>query len=145
MDVIFRRIERCPVPLLAECITKNGRVVTQWRSRGKSRSAAIETDPSGAEFVAIKCTIYSARYRDHVGKLIERTTGCRDETAARQTLARREREAEKVRAGVLCVEDLETARTSTPTSSPLPPPLLAPVTRPTPSEPFAALLPNSAS
>jgi integrase len=41
---------------------------------------------------------------------VERSTGCRDETAARQKLAGWEREAEQVRAGVLDAGDLETAK-----------------------------------
>ena len=110
MGTIFRRTERRPVPLSAERVTKNGRVVARWRSRGKSRTATVETDAAGTEFVAVESAVYAARYRDHAGNLVERTTGCRDETAARQTLAGWEREAEQVRAGILDAGDLETAR-----------------------------------
>ena len=110
MGTIIRRTERRPVPTSAERVSKGGRPIARWRSRGKLRAAPIETGADGAEYVTVENAVYSARYRDHTGRLVERSTGCRDETAARQKLAGWEREAEQVRAGVLNAADVEVAR-----------------------------------
>lgn len=110
MGMIFRRSERRPVPRSAERVSKGDRTVARWRSRGKLRTAAIETADGGTEYVTVENAVYSARYRDHAGRPVERSTGCRDETAARQTLAKWEREVEQVRAGVLDAGDLATAK-----------------------------------
>ncbi len=110
MGTIIRRTERRPVPTSAERVSKGARPIARWRSRGKLRAAPIETGADGAEYVTVENAVYSARYRDHSGRLVERSTGCRDETAARQKLAGWEREAEQVRAGVLNAADVEVAR-----------------------------------
>jgi integrase len=59
----------------------------------------------GAERIVIETQTYYARYRDHSGLVVERSTGCRDEAAARQVLAEWERQAERIRVGVLTAEE----------------------------------------
>src|SRR5262249_35932103 len=51
-----------------------------------------------------------ARYRDHTGIVQERSTECRDEAAARQVLARWERESERIRAGYATPGEEQMAR-----------------------------------
>lgn len=50
-----------------------------------------------------------ARFRDGNGLVVERSTRCRDKSAARQVLADWETEAEKIRAGIVSAAELDTA------------------------------------
>ena len=109
MGTIFKRTEKRPVPAVAEIVEKGGKRVARWKRRGKMVTAAILTE-NGADWVAVKSAVYVARFRDHAGRLVERSTGCKDETAARQVLARWEREAEQVKAGILDADALTVAR-----------------------------------
>jgi hypothetical protein len=61
MGTIFRRTERRPVPLSAERTTKGGRTVARWRSRGRLRTAPVEAEADGTEFVTVENAVYSAR------------------------------------------------------------------------------------
>src|SRR5262249_56319039 len=60
--------------------------------------------------ILIEGRTYFAKYRDHTGAVVTRPTGCRDEQAARQLLARWEREVEQVKAGTLDAKALDAAR-----------------------------------
>src|SRR5262249_54279311 len=53
---------------------------------------------------------FYGKYRDHAGAVVTRPTGCKDEQAARQILARWEREVEQIKAGTLDAGDLDTSR-----------------------------------
>ena len=57
-------------------------------------TAAILTE-NGKDWVAVKSAVYVARFRDHAGRLVERSTGCKDEAA----LHRLEAANEKNRSG----------------------------------------------
>jgi integrase len=109
MGTLFRRTVRRPVPQSATIIEKNGQTLARWRSRGKLHSAPV-TEADGMRTVTVETGTYYARYRDHTGHTVERSTGCRDETNARQKLAKWEKEAEQVRAGVFEAGELDTAR-----------------------------------
>ncbi len=110
MGSLFRRTERRPVPQSAEIVEKAGRRVARWQSRGRTRTAPVETADDGSECVAVKSGTYVAKYRDHAGRVVERSTGCREEATARQKLTAWEREQEQIRAGVLDAGQLDTAR-----------------------------------
>src|SRR5262245_31244559 len=112
MGTLFRRTVRRPVPQSAVIVEKNGRTIARWKSRGKSHAAPVTEAEDGTRTVAVETGTYYGRYRDHTGKWAERSTGCRDETNARQKLARWEKEAEQVRAGVLDAGELDMARTA---------------------------------
>ena len=113
MGTIFRRVERRPIPKAATVIEKDGQRFARWRTRGKLRTVLIEVDADGSEVVAVQSAIYVAKYRDHTGRVVERSTGCRDETTARHKLAQWEAETEQIHAGVLDPAALEIARAST--------------------------------
>ena len=112
MGTIFRRIERRPIPKAATVIEKDGQRFARWRTRGKLRTVLIELDAEGSGVVAVQSAIYVAKYRDHTGRVISRSTGCRDETTARHKLAQWEAETEQILAGILDATALETAEFS---------------------------------
>jgi hypothetical protein len=53
------------------------------------------------QLVAEKSPTYFGKLLDNNGNTVIRTTGCKDESVARQVLAKWEREVEQIRAGVL--------------------------------------------
>lgn len=111
MGTLFRRGTKRPVPKSATVTEKGGALVARWRSRGKLHTAPV-TEVDGARTVTIETGTYYARFKDHEDRWVERSTGCRDETNARQVLAKWEKESEQVRAGVFEAGELDTARTA---------------------------------
>ncbi len=123
MASIYRRTTKRPLPENAEIITRrrrgrpaNGEVATrtvkvaQWID-GRGRKHEAEATPDGHN-VLVESTIWRGRYRDADGVEQRRSTGCRDEQAARQVLAGWLAEAEKIRSGALTREEADTARHS---------------------------------
>ncbi len=111
MGMIFRKQTTRPVPANAEIVVKAGKLVARWRSRGKLFTELV-TGPEAAPRLTTTSKFYSARYRDHSGRVVERSTECRDRQAAEQMLGKWEREQEQIRAGILDATALETARAS---------------------------------
>ncbi len=102
MGRIFKKPITRPLPDGAEIVTRQGGRVATWRdSRGKLRTAPITVGRDGSLRIRDRSKTYFARYRDGNGDLVEVSTQCRDETAARQVLANLERRAERVRAGLM--------------------------------------------
>src|SRR5262249_1395759 len=112
MGSVFRKSYTAPVPEGAEVVRRDGARVARWRVRGKLRTALLTTGEGGADRLLVGGRTYFAKFRDHEGKVVIRPSGCRDEQAARQLLARWEREVEQVKAGTLDAGDLDTARRS---------------------------------
>jgi hypothetical protein len=110
MGTLFRRTVRRPVPAGATLTEKNGTLVARWKSRGKVRTAPVDVAAGGARTIRVETGTYYTRFRDYTGATVDRSTGCREETTARQVLARWEREAENIRSEVLDARALETAR-----------------------------------
>jgi integrase len=107
---VFRRTERRPIPKSAEVIVKGGQRLARWSVKGRTRSAPVERSADGTECVVVKSGTWVAKYRDHTGRIVERSTGCREESTARQQLSAWEREQEQIRAGVLDAGKLDIAR-----------------------------------
>ena len=81
---------------------QNGVRIARWRTRSKSwATGEIVTRPDGREFVRVESGTYFAKYRDADDVVQVVPTGCRTEQAARQALIRLERDAERVRLGVI--------------------------------------------
>ena len=112
MGTIFRRTERRPIPRSANIVEKAGKRVARWHSRGRLRTAPVEVAADGTECVVVESGTYVAKYRDHAGKIVERSTKCREEATARQQLAAWEREEEQIRVGILEPGQLATARSA---------------------------------
>src|SRR5205823_14862350 len=110
MGSVFRKSYTAPVPKGAEIVPKNGGRVARWRVRGRLKTAPLTTGESGSDRILVEGRTFFGKYRDHNGKVVVRPTGCRDEQAARQLLARWEREVEQIKAGTLDAGDLGTAR-----------------------------------
>jgi len=65
------------------------------------RTAPVTTGQNGADRIRDESGTYVGRYRDGNGLVVEVSTGCRDKTAAQSVLNDLERQAERVRAGLL--------------------------------------------
>lgn len=102
MGTVYRKTTTKPLPPGAEIFTRKGERCARWRdSRGKFRTAKLTTGANGAERIVIEVGTYTAKYRDGSGLVVERATGCHDETAARGLLAKLQRRAELVKANVI--------------------------------------------
>jgi len=107
MGSVYRQQVTRPLPVGAEVVTKGGERVARWRVRGRVRTAPVS---AAGDRVLTTARTFTAKYRDHTGAVVTRATGCKDEQAARQMLAKWEREAEQVKAGTLDAAALGAAR-----------------------------------
>jgi hypothetical protein len=107
---VFEKTTTRPVPDGAVIVGKDGKQVARWRVRGKLRAAPLTTGADGQPRIATRAATDTAKYRDHAGAVVERATGCRDGQAARQMLAKWEREAEQIKTGTLDARHLDSAR-----------------------------------
>ncbi len=102
MGSVFRKTFTKPLPKGAETFNRNGQRFARWKNaKGKKQTAEVTTGKGGLERIIRKAGTYTAKYRDGSGVVVEKATGCRDETAARSMLADLERRAELVKANVL--------------------------------------------
>jgi hypothetical protein len=110
MGSIFKKAVTRPLPPEAEIISRQGVRLARWRDgKGKTRTAPVTTGQNGADRIRDESGTYVARYRDGNGLVVEVSTGCRDKTAAQAVLADLERQAEKVRAGLITPAEARTA------------------------------------
>jgi integrase len=104
MGQVFKKTTTRPVPTGAKIVDVGGKPTARWRGRGgkaKWMAAPVITLDDGRQVIRQESTTYFARYRDQDKALVEVSTGCRDESAARQVLADLERRVERIKAGVL--------------------------------------------
>ncbi len=102
MGSVFKKAVTRPLPTGAEFITRQGVRLARWKdAKGKSRTAPVTIGRDGSERIREDSKTYFARHRDGNGVVVETSTGCRDESAARQVLADLERRAERIKAGLL--------------------------------------------
>ncbi len=102
MAFVYRKPYTMPLPASAELIERDGQRLARWRLRsGRTRTAEIVDGADGRPRVRGRSAFYTARYRDANGQSVEASTGCRDETAARQVLADLVKRSERVRAGLV--------------------------------------------
>ena len=101
MGAVFKKTYTKAVPKGAEIITRNGERFAQWRVKGKKRTAPLTKGNCGEDRVVLESPLYVAKYRDGTGVVRTVSTGCKDETTARQWLAGRERRAERITAGMM--------------------------------------------
>ncbi len=111
MGTVYRKTFTKPVPPAAETFTRKGQRFARWKDRkGKTRTAPLTTGKDGADRLTLESPFYIAKYRNGAGIVVEESTGCRDETAARSVLADLERRAELVKAGVMTSAEDHVAR-----------------------------------
>src|SRR5260370_743286 len=77
-----------PLPLEAEIFTRKGERFARWKdSKGKTRTEALTIGKDGRDRVVAVSPYFIAKYRDGSGLVVEQSTACRDETAARKVPA----------------------------------------------------------
>ena len=110
MGSVFRKCVTRPVPPTATITKQGGKRLARWKKRAsKWTTAEIVTRPDGREVISVESGTFFAKYRDADGIVQVVPTGCRSEDAARQILADFERQTERVRAGVVTVQELAVA------------------------------------
>jgi hypothetical protein len=104
MGQVFKKTTTRPVPSGAKVVEVGGKLTARWRGRGskaKWMSAPVVTLDDGRQVIRQESATYFARYRDQDKVLVVISTGCRDESAAKQVLADLEKRVERIKAGVL--------------------------------------------
>ena len=110
MGQVFKKRYTMPIPPGADVAVRDAQRIARWRLRnGQHRTAEVVDCADGKLRVRGQSKFYLARYRDGNGQIVDVKTKCRDVVAARAVLARLERRAELVRAGVLTAAEDETA------------------------------------
>jgi integrase len=107
MGTVYRKTYTKPLPVNADTFSRSGKRYAKWKNhRNKPRTALMTSGKNGSDRIVVKAGTFTAKYRDGAGVVVEKATGCRDETAARSVLADLVRRAELVKANVLtAVED----------------------------------------
>ena len=109
MGSIFKKVVTRPLSAGAEIIERKGVRLARWKdAKGKVRTAKATTGQDGSDRLQTVSSTYYARYRDGSNLVVEKPTGCRDESAARQVLAEWERKAERIRAGLMSSAEART-------------------------------------
>src|SRR5215469_3585927 len=103
MGTVYRKTFTKPLPAGAEIFVRKGEQLARWKdAKGKARTAPmVGADAADPNRIIVTAGTYTAKYRDGNGLVVEVSTGCRDQDAARRVLADLERRAELVKAGVV--------------------------------------------
>src|SRR5215470_4629685 len=110
MGMVYKKAYSMPLPRGGQVVEIDGQRVARWKLRnGRVRTAEIVPTESGEIRVRGQSSFFMARYRDGNNQVVEVATGCRDEMAANAVLAKLERRAELVRAGVLTEAESDSA------------------------------------
>ncbi len=109
MGSLRRKTWTKPLPDGAELVVRKGRAVARWTDgRGRTQTAPVTRDADGRPWIELTSRKWLAKYRRGDGIIVEVSTGCTDRSAAEQWLAEREREADRVRAGVVTTAETRT-------------------------------------
>jgi len=101
--LLFRRKYKRGLPEGVKLSRRNGAPWVKWPG-GQG-----EVTPDG-KHVMVAAATWTARYRDADGAQVERSTGCRDKSAAQARLTGWLSEVEKIRAGVISAADVACSR-----------------------------------
>ena len=102
MGTVFKKTFTKPLPEGAELFIRDGERRARWKpAKGRTRTASVTISADGELRILVKVGTYIAKFRDGRGLVVEKSTGCREEGAARSVLAELERRAERVRSGIL--------------------------------------------
>lgn len=106
MGTILKKTYARHIPKGAERFMEDGKEYARWKLRGgRTATAEIQVRDDGSEYIVIKSILFYAKYRDGSGQQVVESTGCKDKSAAMAVLAKMERRAEKVRAGLITVAE----------------------------------------
>jgi hypothetical protein len=103
MAIVFRKTYPIPISAGAEIVTRRGEKVARWES-GKRQVRYAEVLDDGRVMFVSDC--WYIRYRNTDGVMTRETTGCREKQAAEKYLADVLARVDKVKAGVMSVEEL---------------------------------------
>lgn len=112
MGSVFRKTAVRDVPVGAKVVTNpDGTDEAKWVPRGSRRpiTALVVTLDGGRRVVEVPTGCWYAKYRDADGIVRTVSTRCRDENNAKQVLARLERDAERIRSGVMTRREADAA------------------------------------
>jgi len=110
MGFLFKKQWTAPLPPQAEIVVIKGVRTARWRTRsGKLRTAEVIDGADGRLRIRGRTAAYLARFKNADDVWVEVPTGCKDEVAARAVLVNLEKQAERVRAGVLSGEEVAVA------------------------------------
>ena len=110
MGSVYKKQYTTPIPAGAEIIVRKGARLAKWRGGdGKMRTAPVVEGRDGTDRVRLESATYTAKHRDGSGFIVETATGCRDKGAAMAVLASLERQAEKIRSGVMTTAEARIA------------------------------------
>jgi len=105
MATVFRKTYTQHLPKDAEIVHRGGKEMVCWRDRrGRKQYAEVTVGRNGQKKMLRRSPTYTAKYRNASGHVVEVSTGCKDETAARMVLAKLEQRAEHVKAGLLTAD-----------------------------------------
>ncbi len=114
MGTVYRKQTTRPMPKNAERFVRQGVTFVRWNDRSnRKRTARLITGKAGFERIAVESPYFVAKYRDGSGAVVEVSTGCRHEDAARRVLADLERQAELIRSGVVTAAEADVGRHQT--------------------------------
>lgn len=109
MGQVFKKTTTRPIPSGAKVVKVGGKLTARWKGRGskaKWMTAPVVTLDDGRQVIRQESSTYFARYLDQDKALITVSTGCRDESAAKQVLNDLERRVERIKAKVATVQEL---------------------------------------
>ena len=105
MASIFRKTYTQPLPKHAEIVERRGRQMVMWIDRrGRKQYDDVTTGKLGQIKIIRESPTWFVRYRDADGLEQIKSTGCKDEQAARQVMADVLRRVEHRKAGILTAE-----------------------------------------
>jgi integrase len=111
MGTVYRKTITRNMPPGAEVFTRKGDRFARWKDKkGKTRTASITEGKDGSDRISVESPYFIAKYRDGNNIVVEQSTGCRHEDAARRVLADLERRAELIRSGVMSNAEAVIAR-----------------------------------
>jgi len=106
MGSVYRKTVTRALPHGAELFTRQGGQFARWKpAKGRAKTAKVTIGKNGTLRILQESGTYMAKYRDGLGYVIEKSTGCRDEDAARSVLSKLERRAELVKADVISASE----------------------------------------
>ena len=109
MAYVFRQKRRKPIPAGAEILRRKGGKVARWKTEnGRTMTADVDGDS-----IITEGAMYRARWRDASGVMHTESTGCRTLEAAKEYLALKVADVERIKAGVVSQAEADTAAKST--------------------------------
>jgi integrase len=112
MATVFRKTAIRRVPASAVIATdRAGNATAKWTPRNAKRAivAPVRTLADGRQVIEVATGCYYAKFRDADGEVRIVSTGCKDESAARQFLAAQVRRAERIKVGVMTRREADAA------------------------------------